>query len=244
MKLQQFLRSFLRLQKHRLPVPGGTFCCRRCPPRSSHPSWKFPCSSAVTRHECPVHCAGIGPDSSGFSISCERGTIVRSVQLSQPLSEKSRECADFAALTACMLVRRVFLGGNVSPATPLECPHLRPGDGCLRRPPPRVGHPRIARRSAETSPSTAAASGDLAGDDGERKPGNQDEADEGERDAKREDRPGRAIRVAVEARSIVLPHGKTSRLCRGSSIALSAHPTVPRAARSGTRLNWSSQTRH
>src|SRR5690349_18167204 len=75
--------------------------------------------------------------------------------------------------------------------------------------------PRIARRGAETAPSTP-ASGDLAGDDGERKPGDQDEADEGERDPKREHRPGRAIRVAVEARSIVLPHGKTSRLCRGS----------------------------
>jgi len=95
---------------------------------------------------------------------------------------------------------------------------------------------RIARRGAETAPSTP-ASGDLAGDDGERKPGDQDEADEGERDPKREHRPGRAIRVAVEARSIVLPHGKTSRLRRESPITPSAQPTVHPARREAERAS-------
>jgi hypothetical protein len=135
-----------------------------------------------------------------------------------------------------MLALPVFLGGNLVRQLPLECPHLRPGDGCLRRAPSPVGHPRIACRRAETASPTP-ASGDLAGDDGERKPGDQDEADEGERDPKREHRPGRAIRVAVEARSIVLPHGKTSRLRRESPIAPSAQPTVHPARREAERAS-------
>jgi hypothetical protein len=84
------------------------------------------------------------------------------------------------------------------------------------------------RRESRAATSDGRFDGDLAGDDGERKPGDQDEADEGECYSQCENGPGRAIRVAVEARSIVLPHGKTSRLGRGSPIIGQRQPTLHR----------------